>query len=143
RQGGGVRALAGLDLTVDAGEFLSIVGPSGSGKTTLLHLIGGRAHPSAGEIAIRGRSLAGMTDDERTVFRRRHVGFVFQSFNLLPALTAAENVALPLLLDGCRMREVRPRVDELLAQVGLGRRAEHRPDELSGGEMQRVAIARA
>jgi len=138
-----VRALDGVDLTVEAGEFVSIVGPSGSGKSTMLHLIGGLDRPSAGEVSVNGRSLARMRDDEVTVFRRRHVGFVFQSFNLLAALTAAENVALPLLLDGRRMRDVRPRVDRLLELVGLDRRAAHRPDELSGGEMQRVAIARA
>jgi putative ABC transport system ATP-binding protein len=138
-----VRALAGVDLTVEAGEFVSMVGPSGSGKSTLLHLIGGLDRPSAGEIWVQGRALARMSDDEITVFRRRHVGFVFQSFNLLPALSAAENIALPLLLDGKRMRDVRPRVERLLDLVGLARRAEHRPDELSGGETQRVAIARA
>jgi putative ABC transport system ATP-binding protein len=138
-----VRALDGVDLTIEAGEFVSMVGPSGSGKSTMLHLIGGLDRPSAGDVSVHGRSLARLSDDEVTIFRRRHVGFVFQSFNLLPALTAAENVALPLLLDGKRMREVRPRVERLLELVGLGPRAEHRPDELSGGEMQRVAIARA
>ena len=138
-----VRALDGVDLTVEAGEFVNIVGPSGSGKSTMLHLIGGLDRPSTGEVSINGRSIARMRDDEVTIFRRRHVGFVFQSFNLLPALTAAENVALPLLLDGGRMRDVRSRVERLLARVGLEHRAGHRPDELSGGEMQRVAVARA
>jgi putative ABC transport system ATP-binding protein len=138
-----VRALDHVDLAVEPGEFVNIVGPSGSGKSTLLHLIGGLDRPSAGEVMVHGRSLARMRDDEVTIFRRRHVGFVFQSFNLLPALTAAENVALPLLLDGGRMRDVRSRVERLLARVGLEHRAEHRPDELSGGEMQRVAVARA
>ena len=138
-----IRALDGVDLTVEVGEFVNIVGPSGSGKSTMLHLIGGLDRPSTGEVMVNGRSLARMRDDEVTIFRRRHVGFVFQSFNLLPALTAAENVALPLLLDGKRMRDVRPRVERLLARVGLERRAAHRPDELSGGEMQRVAVARA
>ena len=138
-----VRALAGVSLDVAAGEFLSIMGPSGSGKSTLLHLIGGLDQASAGEIRIDGRVLSRMTDDEITVFRRRKIGIVFQFFNLLPAHSAEENVALPLLLDRRRPRDVRPRVEAALAQVGLLHRRRHRPDELSGGEMQRVAIARA
>jgi len=138
-----VRALAGVSLDVAAGEFLSIMGPSGSGKSTLLHLIGGLDQASAGEIRIDGRVLSRMTDDEITVFRRRKIGIVFQFFNLLPAHSAEENVALPLLLDHRRPRDVRPRVEAALAQVGLLHRRRHRPDELSGGEMQRVAIARA
>ena len=138
-----VQALAGVSLDVAAGEFLSIMGPSGSGKSTLLHLIGGLDQASAGEIRIDGRVLSRMTDDEITVFRRRKIGIVFQFFNLLPAHSAEENVALPLLLDRRRPRDVRPRVEAALAQVGLLHRRRHRPDELSGGEMQRVAIARA
>jgi len=138
-----VQALAGVSLDVAAGEFLSIMGPSGSGKSTLLHLIGGLDQASAGEIRIDGRVLSRMTDDEITVFRRRKIGIVFQFFNLLPAHSAEENVALPLLLDHRRPRDVRPRVEAALAQVGLLHRRRHRPDELSGGEMQRVAIARA
>jgi len=138
-----VQALAGVSLDVAAGEFLSIMGPSGSGKSTLLHLIGGLDQASAGEIRIDGRELSRMTDDEITVFRRRKIGIVFQFFNLLPAHSAEENVALPLLLDHRRPRDVRPRVEAALAQVGLLHRRRHRPDELSGGEMQRVAIARA
>ena len=138
-----VRALAGVSLDVAAGEFVSIMGPSGSGKSTLLHLIGGLDQASAGEIRIDGRVLSRMTDDEITVFRRRKIGIVFQFFNLLPAHSAEENVALPLLLDHRRPRDVRPRVEAALAQVGLLHRRRHRPDELSGGEMQRVAIARA
>jgi len=138
-----VRALAGVSLDVAAGEFLSIMGPSGSGKSTLLHLIGGLDQASAGEIRIDGRELSRMTDDEITMFRRRKIGIVFQFFNLLPAHSAEENVALPLLLDHRRPRDVRPRVEAALAQVGLLHRRRHRPDELSGGEMQRVAIARA
>src|SRR6185295_3423389 len=113
-----VRALDGVDLSIDAGEFVSIVGPSGSGKSTILHLMGGLDRPSAGEVAVHGRPIAHMSDDEVTLFRRRHIGFVFQSFNLLPALSAAENVALPLLLDGKRMRDVCPRVERLLELVG-------------------------
>ena len=138
-----VQALAGVSLDVAAGEFLSIMGPSGSGKSTLLHLIGGLDQASAGEIRIDGRELSRMTDDEITMFRRRKIGIVFQFFNLLPAHSAEENVALPLLLDHRRPRDVRPRVEAALAQVGLLHRRRHRPDELSGGEMQRVAIARA
>src|SRR5436190_11471067 len=138
-----VQALAGVSLDVAAGEFLSIMGPSGSGKSSLLHLIGGLDQVSAGEIRIDGRVLSQMSDDEITVFRRRKIGIIFQFFNRLPAHTAEENVALPLLLDHRRPRDVRPRVEAALAQVGLLHRRRHRPDELSGGEMQRVAIARA
>jgi putative ABC transport system ATP-binding protein len=138
-----VVALAGVTLDVPAGQFLAIMGPSGSGKSTLLHLIGGLDVPSGGEIVVEGRALARLSDDELTIFRRRRIGIVFQFFNLLPTHTAEENVALPLLLDGRRAREVRPRVEAALEQVGLLHRRRHRPDELSGGEMQRVAIARA
>ena len=138
-----VTALAGVDLDIADGEFLAIVGPSGSGKSTLLHLLGGLDAGSRGEVVIDGTPLSKMSDDELTIFRRRKIGFVFQFFNLLPTLSAAENVALPLELDGQRARDVAPRVQQALAQVGLSHRARHRPDELSGGEMQRVAIARA
>jgi putative ABC transport system ATP-binding protein len=138
-----VPALAGVTLEVQAGEFVSIVGPSGSGKSTLLHLIAGVDVPDAGEIRVADRRLADLSDDERSVFRRRRVGMVFQFFHLLPTLTAEENVALPLLLDGRRMRDVRPRAAELLRRVGLGARRAHLPQALSGGEMQRVAVARA
>ena len=138
-----VCALGGVDLDIPAGQLVSVVGPSGSGKSTLLHLLGGLDQPTEGEIVIGGTPISGMSDDEITVFRRRKIGFVFQFFNLLPTLTAEENVALPLLLDGRGWREVRPKVKSVLDQVGLGRRRQHRPDELSGGEMQRVAIARA
>jgi putative ABC transport system ATP-binding protein len=144
RQGGTeVHALAGVSLDVAAGEFVSVMGPSGSGKSTLLHLVGGLDAPTSGEIVVEGRALARMTDDEVTVFRRRKIGFVFQFFNLLPTYSAEENVALPLLLDGCPARAARARARAALTQVGLGHRARHRPDALSGGEMQRVAIARA
>jgi putative ABC transport system ATP-binding protein len=138
-----VRALAGVSLDVAAGDFVSIVGPSGSGKSTLLHLMGGLDVPTAGEIVIDGTAISGMSDDEITIFRRRTIGFVFQFFNLLPTYSAEENVALPLLLDRRRGRDVRDRARAALDQVGLGHRVRHRPDELSGGEMQRVAIARA
>jgi len=138
-----VRALAGVTLDIAAGEFVSIMGPSGSGKSTLLHLMGGLDLPTAGEIVIEGTPISRMSDDEITIFRRRKIGFVFQFFNLLPTYSAEENVALPLLLDRRRPRDVRDRVGAALDLVGLGHRRRHRPDELSGGEMQRVAIARA
>jgi putative ABC transport system ATP-binding protein len=138
-----VNALSGITLDIAAGELVAIVGPSGSGKSTLLHLLGGLDVPTSGDIMIDGASIARMSDDEVTIFRRRSIGFVFQFFNLMPTLSAEENVALPLLLDGKRNREIRPRVAAALDAVGLGHRRAHRPDELSGGEMQRVAIARA
>ena len=138
-----VYALRDVSLTVGKGEFLSVMGPSGSGKSTLLHLIGGLDQPSSGEVFIDGRPLHDISDRELTLIRRRRVGFVFQFFNLLPILTAAENVGLPLLLEGIPSAEVRPKAVELLRQVGLESRTEHRPEQLSGGEMQRVAICRA
>jgi putative ABC transport system ATP-binding protein len=138
-----VKALAGVTLDVAAGEFVAIVGPSGSGKSTLLHLMGGLDAPTSGDVLIDGASIARMSDDEVTIFRRRAIGFVFQFFNLLPTLSAEENVALPLLLDGKRPRDVRDRVAAALEAVGLAHRRGHRPDEMSGGEMQRAAIARA
>jgi putative ABC transport system ATP-binding protein len=138
-----VDALRGVDFVVRQGEFVAIMGPSGAGKSTLLHLMGGLDTPSDGDIALGGKRLAHLSDDEITIVRRRQVGFIFQFFNLLPTLTAAENVALPLLIDGKRIEEYAGRVDELLDLVGLGERRDHRPDQLSGGEQQRVAIARA
>ena len=138
-----VPALAGVSLEVPDGEFLSVMGASGSGKSTMLHLIGGLDVPDSGSIRVGDHDLAKMSDDDLTIFRRRKIGFVFQFFNLLPTLSAEENVALPLLLDGKPMREARPRVEKLLQRVGLLQRKSHKPDELSGGEMQRVAIARA
>jgi putative ABC transport system ATP-binding protein len=138
-----VKALAGVSLDIAKGDFISIMGASGSGKSTLLHLMGGLDSPTSGEIVIDGTAISRMSDDEITIFRRRKIGFVFQFFNLLPTYSAEENVALPLLLDRRRPREVRERVAAALELVGLGHRRRHRPDELSGGEMQRVAIARA
>ena len=139
----GIQALRGITLRVKAGEFLCVMGPSGSGKSTLLNIIGGLDQPTSGEIFIDNRPLHGISDDELTLIRRRHVGFIFQFFNLLPILTAAENVSLPLLLEGNPYSKVKAKAEALLQKVGLGERTEHRPDQLSGGEMQRVAIARA
>jgi putative ABC transport system ATP-binding protein len=138
-----VPALAGVSLEVPDGEFLCVMGASGSGKSTMLHLIGGLDVPDSGSVAVGGQELSRLSDDELTIFRRRKIGFIFQFFNLLPTLSAEENVALPLLLDGKPMREVAPRAQALLERVGLAARRRHKPDELSGGEMQRVAIARA
>jgi putative ABC transport system ATP-binding protein len=138
-----VHALRDVSLRIQKGEFLSVMGASGSGKSTLLNLIGGLDQPSSGEIFIDGRPLHGISDYELTLIRRRCVGFIFQFFNLLPILTAAENVSLPLLLEGTPYSQIKPRAVELLERVGLGSRTEHRPEQLSGGEMQRVAISRA
>lgn len=138
-----VEALKGVDFVVQAGEFVAIMGPSGSGKSTLLHLLGGLDDASDGDVQLAGKGLAHMNDDEITLLRRRQVGFVFQFFNLLPTLTASENVALPLLLDGQRRSQYQQAVDAVLELVGLTGRAGHKPDQLSGGEQQRVAIARA
>jgi putative ABC transport system ATP-binding protein len=138
-----IKALSNITLSIRTGEFLSVMGPSGSGKSTLLNLIGGLDQPSIGEIFIDRIPLHGISDDELTFIRRRRVGFIFQFFNLLPILTAAENVGLPLLLEGLPFSRIKPKAEALLRKVGLGERIEHRPEQLSGGEMQRVAIARA
>jgi putative ABC transport system ATP-binding protein len=138
-----VTALAGVDLSVGRGELVSIVGPSGSGKSTLLNLVGGLDRPTTGEVAIDGRRLSGLSDDELTAVRRDTIGFIFQFFNLLPSLSCQENVALPLHLRGWPRRKAVERARELLALVQLSGRADHTPDELSGGERQRTAIARA
>jgi putative ABC transport system ATP-binding protein len=138
-----VVALDGVCLEVEAGSFISVMGPSGSGKSTLLHLIGGLDTPTGGLVEIGGKDLSTLDDEELTLFRRRNLGFVFQFFNLLPTMSAWENVALPRLLDGVKLGEVKPRALELLEMVGLGNRADHKPSQLSGGEMQRVAVARA
>jgi putative ABC transport system ATP-binding protein len=138
-----VNALRSIDFAVGKGEFVVIMGPSGSGKSTLLHLLGGLDTASDGNVIIGGKHLAHLTDDETTIIRRRQVGFVFQFFNLLPTLTAAENVALPLLIDGRSLDAYNDRILELLSLVGLSDRRHHKPDQLSGGQQQRVAIARA
>jgi putative ABC transport system ATP-binding protein len=138
-----ITALEGVSLEIPRGAFVAIMGQSGSGKSTLLHLIGGLDRPSGGELLVDGRLIAQMSDEHLTLFRRSKIGFVFQFFNLLPSLTAAENVELPLVLGGVRKAEAEERVRGILARVGLERRREHLPEQLSGGEIQRVAIARA
>ena len=138
-----VRALKGVSLTIPEGQFVSIMGPSGSGKSTLLHLMGGLDRPSSGEVILRGESIAKMGDTELSLFRRQKLGFIFQFFNLLPTLSAVENVCLPRLLGSESLKKVEPRAKELLEMMGLTHRMNHKPDQLSGGEMQRVAIARA
>ncbi len=136
-----VVALDSVDLDVPAGEFLAVVGPSGGGKSTLLHLLGGIDRPTSGTLAVGGRDIGSLSDDERTLYRRREAGIVFQFFNLLPHINVRENVELPRALDGAA--DAPTRAEELLDRVGLLHRAAAYPYELSGGEMQRVAIARA
>jgi putative ABC transport system ATP-binding protein len=138
-----VDALSGVDLSIERGEFVALVGPSGSGKSTVLNLIGGLDRPTCGEVWIDGVELGATDERTLTRHRREHVGFVFQTFNLLPRLTAVENVALPLMFSGVPRRERLDRARTLLESVGLGQRLIHRPGQLSGGEQQRVAIARA
>lgn len=140
---GSVTALDSVSFTLKEGEFAAITGPSGCGKSTLLNLLGGLDTPTSGHIFAAGIPLHEADEAALTAYRRETLGIVFQFFNLLPAMTVAENVELPLLLRGLPPRETRPRVDEMLALVGMGHRREHFPNQLSGGEMQRVAIARA
>jgi putative ABC transport system ATP-binding protein len=138
-----VRALDDLTLSIGAGEYVSIMGPSGSGKSTLLNVIGLLDRPTGGRYLLDGRETTQLDDDALAAVRARHIGFVFQSFHLVPRLTAFENVELPLVLAGQAPAARRVRVDEMLAALSLGDRAHHRPDQLSGGQRQRVAIARA
>lgn len=138
-----VEALKGVDLTIEKGEFVAIVGPSGSGKSTLMNLLGCLDTPSGGDYFIGGEKVAGLTRDALAEVRNRRVGFVFQAFNLLPQISAFENVEMPLVFGGVPPKVRRAKVAELLGKVGLGDRMDHKPTELSGGQMQRVAIARA
>jgi len=138
-----VNALAGVTLGVSEGQFLAVMGASGSGKSTLLHLMAGLTQATGGNVLVAGRDLGKLNDRDLTLFRRRQIGLVFQSFNLIPTLTAAENMALPLMLEGKSLGDVSKKVGELFDRLGLSHRREHRPDVMSGGEQQRVAIGRA
>ncbi len=138
-----VHALRGISLSVQKGHFIAIMGASGSGKSTLLHLTGGLDPADEGSITIEGRDITRLSDHKRTVFRRRRLGVVFQSYNLLPNLTARENIALPLLVDRMPTKEIQAKTESLLDLMDIQHRANHRPDAMSGGEQQRVAIARA
>ncbi len=138
-----INALDSLDCTIESGEFVSILGISGSGKSTLLHLIGGLERPSAGQILLDGKDLGSLNNNDLATYRNQKVGFVFQQFNLMPTLTALENVALPLILANVNYSDRTKRAQTALTSVGLAERTAHRPSELSGGEQQRVAIARA
>lgn len=138
-----VHALAGVDLEIEEKSFLVVMGPSGSGKSTLLHLVGGLDRPTEGQIAIGDQRLEGLDENALALYRRRVVGFIFQSFNLIPNMSALENVAFPLRFERVPRRQRESRAMELLEKVGLGDRLYHLPSELSGGEQQRVAIARA
>jgi putative ABC transport system ATP-binding protein len=138
-----VHALDGISFDVEVGTFVSVMGPSGSGKSTLLHLLGGLDKPTSGSVVLEGLDLAELDDEALTAIRRRKLGFIFQFFNLLPTMKAWENVALPKMLDGESLGDLKNRAIDLLDRVGLSQRVEHKPAQLSGGEMQRVAIARS
>ena len=138
-----VEVLKGIDLSIAAAEFLAVMGPSGSGKSTLLYLLGGMERPTTGSVTIKGRDVSAMDDRAASLLRRRHVGFVFQFYNLIPNLNVEENLLLPALLDGVAPAERRRLLDDVLAAIGLTHRRGHTPRELSGGEQQRVAIGRA
>lgn len=138
-----VHALQGVDLEIKKGEFTAIVGPSGSGKSTLLNIIGGLDNPTDGTIEVDGSDISTLSDNQLIDFRRNNIGFVFQSYNLIPVLTAKENVEFVMLLQGRSKKEMDARTDELLQAVGIGDKADKRPNELSGGQQQRVAVARA
>jgi putative ABC transport system ATP-binding protein len=141
--GQSVRALDNVNLRLHGGQFVSMVGPSGAGKSTLLHLLGALDSPDSGSLTFDGNEIGRLSDEQQSEFRHHRVGFVFQFFNLLPTLSAWENVAVPKLLDGVRLGKAKPDAVRLLERVGLGNRTEHRPAEMSGGQMQRVAVARA
>ena len=136
-----VRALDGVDLAVEDGEFVAIVGTSGSGKSTLLHMLGGLDRPTSGTVAVDGKDIFSLKDEALTIFRRRKIGFVFQSYNLVPVLTVRENIVLPIQLDGGRVDEAY--VGEVISALGLEKKLDNLPSQLSGGQQQRVAIARA
>lgn len=138
-----VHALSALDLTISTGEYVAVMGPSGSGKSTLLNLLGLLDRPSSGTYQLEGRDVTTLSPDEQAQVRSQRIGFVFQSFHLVPRLTAAENIALPMTLAGLPLKERNARVEQALLDFGLEHRADHRPDQLSGGQRQRVAIARA
>ena len=138
-----VEVLKNIDLNIHKGDFVSIMGPSGSGKSTLLYLLGGLDKPTSGSIKINGKELSTMKDKEQSIMRRRDVGFVFQFYNLIPNLDVEDNIMLPILLDGKKMKDYKDRLDEILEIVDLSSRRKHTPRELSGGQQQRVAIARA
>lgn len=138
-----VKALGGVSITVLKGEFVGIMGPSGSGKSTLLQLLGGLDRPSEGAVYLAGENVSGLSDQKSTLLRRRNIGFVFQFYNLLPTLSAEENILLPLIIDGKNPKDYEENLVALLERVGLTSRRNHKPNELSGGEQQRVALARA
>jgi len=138
-----IEVLKDINLSIESGEFVSIMGPSGSGKSTLLYLIGGLDKPTSGSVKIKGNELSEMKDKEQSIMRRRDIGFVFQFYNLIPNLSVEENVILPVLLDGKKLKDYRSKLDDILEVVGLADRRTHTPRELSGGQQQRVAIARA
>jgi putative ABC transport system ATP-binding protein len=138
-----VTALNHLNLDIQPGEFVAVMGPSGCGKSTLLHLIGGLDQPTSGRVLLDGQDLSGLKDDDLAQLRRRRIGLVFQFFNLIPVLTAVENAALPLILDGVKQSEAQHKAETWLTRIGLADRLSHRPDQLSGGQQQRVAITRA
>lgn len=138
-----VHALAGVDMDIPSGSFTVVMGPSGSGKSTLLYLLGGLERPTSGQILVDGRDLSAMDENALALYRRSTVGFVFQQFNLVPSMTALENVAFPMRFSGIRTGERLKRAKDLLTQVGLATHVKHRPTEMSGGQQQRVAIARA
>ena len=138
-----IEVLKDVNLAINEGEFVSLMGPSGSGKSTLLYLLGGLDKPTSGSIRLKGRELSVMKDKEESEMRRREIGFVFQFYNLVPNLNLEENIMLPILLDGKKLKQYKGRLDEILELVGLSDRRKHTPRELSGGQQQRVAIARA